>query len=129
MLSRSTCVWSCMVITAALVGSLVAGCAIDADEPSIDEATATAEPPPVDDEPYDEPLAAEDVSQADVAFSFECTNDAGCPQGFMCVKPAFKKNWCAQLCVYDAIGEHNCGPGYDCTRPFPYTGRYRCTPD
>lgn len=118
MLSRSTCFISCRLLIMALAMSLAAGCAIDVDEPPLDEPSDEAELTPADEE--------SDVGEP--ALASECTNDAGCSQGFMCVKPAFKPNYCAQLCVYDGIGEHNCPPGFNCTRPF-FWNRYRCTPD
>jgi hypothetical protein len=129
MLSRSTCVSSCRLLIAALALSLAAGCAVDVDEPLTDEAFDEAELTPAGDEgEVDEPSLAEAVPPAELALADECTNDAGCPQGSMCVKPAFKANYCAALCVYDGLGEHNCPPGFDCTRPL-FWNRYRCTPD
>ena len=127
MLSRSTRVSSWKLLIAALAISLAAGCVVDVDDPSIDDPTAEAELSPAGDEDYaEEALAPEDAPQAELTD--QCTNDAGCPQGSMCVKPAFKANYCAQLCVYDGLGEHNCPPGFDCTRP-AFWNRYRCTPD
>jgi hypothetical protein len=139
MLSRSTCVSACTLLAAAFAVSLAAGCVVDADDPSFTDDPSFAEddpaityaeadaPPAGEEGIVEEPFAAEAAPRAELA-SDQCVNDAGCPQGSMCVKPAFGSNWCAQLCVWDAIGENNCPPGFDCTRPF-FWNRYRCTPE
>jgi hypothetical protein len=138
MLSRSTCVSSCKLLAAAFAVSLATGCMVDADESSADDPSFAEDDPSIayaeaesaqagDEGIVEERFAAEGVPPAEVA-SDQCFNDAGCPQGSMCVKPAFGSNWCAQLCVWDAIGENNCPPGFECTRPF-FWNRWRCTPE
>lgn len=132
MLSRSTCFTSCRLLVMALAIGLAAGCAVDVDEPLTDEATLDEELDEaelaLDGEGADQAALAEEVYPADLAAASGCTNDAGCPAGYMCAKPVFKPNYCAQLCTWDAIGQHNCPPGFDCTRPF-FGNRWRCTPD
>lgn len=133
MLSRSRCFISCRLLIMALAMAFAAGCAVDDDEPftdeaSIDEGSDEAELATAGGEAeLGEPALAADAPD-ELALASECTNDAGCPQGYMCVKPVFKANYCAQLCTWDAIGQHNCPPGFDCTRPF-FGNRWRCTPD
>jgi hypothetical protein len=119
---------SCKLITAVLVVSMVVGCATDATDTPTDDTATEVSSSSVDDGSYRASLGAEPSDQTELASS-GCVNDAGCPQGSMCVKTLFGPNYCAQLCSFDPLGHSNCPPGLKCTRPFPYTGRFRCTPD
>ena len=88
-------------------------------------ACAEAEAPPAGDEANTERLAAEDAPQTELLF-YECTTDTSCGSNHICVNVPFGKNYCAQLCYYVNSTDHTCPPGYECTRPFPYTARRRC---
>jgi hypothetical protein len=119
MLSRFKSVGSHKLLTAALAASLAVGCATDADKPSTGDAAA-------DDEGSSDTSTLDDTPQLESAG---CVNDAACPPSWVCFKPVFAANYCAQLCTFDPLGHSTCPPNFECTRPFPWTGRYRCMPD